>query len=794
LAVVLTKQTTKLVGQRVKAVEAPRVLLGKTTYADDIKLPNMLFVAFLRSSLPHARLLSVDFSNALKASGVLLAISGKDVAGQIEPFPIFAAPKGLRKASIHPIALNKARYAGEIVAAVVATDRYSAEDALEKIEVEYEPLDVLVDPEKAIDTDSVPIIDEWGTNNAYSTEVRAGDVESAISKADLVLRERFKIQRQYGSPMEPRSLVASYDEASETLTLWSSTQWPHIVRSVLAEMLKIGENRIRVVAPDVGGGFGNKQDVYPEEVLTAYLSIKLKRPVKWTASRSEDIISTVHARDQLHSIEVGVLKDGTIVGFKDSILADLGAFHIMSLGPQLVSVSALPGPYKIKNWLIRLTCVTTNKTPVGAYRGFGQSEANFVLERAVDIVARELKLDPVLVRLKNFIQPSELPYRNAIGATYDSGNYPLALRKALEISGYEQFKKHAKTKKFSHEALDGKYLGIGISFCVESTGIGPSKQMGLDGFKVYSGYDSATVRVERSGSVTILTGLCPHGQGGATTLAQVCADEFGIELEKVTVHHGDTRSDPYGFGTWGSRTAIIGSAAVKLSSSKVKEKAARIAAFVFGTRREDVEFLAGRFRSRNDTRKSLTLAEIAKIAYDAHNLPPGVEPGLEATTFYDPPGVAYSYQVHVPVVEVDSETGKVRILSYYVVHDCGVMINPTIVEGQVHGGIAQGIAGALLEELKYSQDGQLLSPTFIDYMLPTSLDVPNVSIEHMVTPTSLNPLGVKGMGEGGAIAPPAAIANAIDDALEPLGIRITETPVTPEALVSLIRSRGRRSS
>jgi carbon-monoxide dehydrogenase large subunit len=781
MSIALTQQITKLVGQRVRAVEAPRVLMGTTRYVDDLKLPAMLYLSFARSSSAHARLLSIDTSNALKRDGVISVFQGRDVKDEISPFPLFAAPPGVRSVSLLPVAVEKTRYAGEIVAGVVAKDRYLAEDAIEDVSVDYDTLEPILDPERAIDANG-SVIDEWGTNLAYSSEIKKGKVEESFSSADLVLKETFRVQRQYGSPMEPRGVVADYDRASKKLTLWSSTQWAHIVRSALSRMLRIGEHRIRVITPDVGGGFGNKQDVYPEEVLAAYAAMKVGRPVKWTASRSEDITSTVHARDQIHHVEVAADKSGKIVAVKDHIIADLGAFHTLSIGPQLLSVASLPGPYRIRNWHIRLDCVTTNKTPVGAYRGFGQSEANFVMERALDLISRELKLDPVSVRLQNLVQPNELPYRTALDSTYDSGNYPEALRRALKLSGYEKFRAAGRSGR------DSLRRGIGISFCLESTGVGPSKQMAKDGYRLYSGYDSATVRVERSGNVTVLVGLSPHGQGADTTLAQVCADQFGISLDSVSVSHGDTESAPYGFGTWGSRTAMIGSAVVIASATKVIEKAKRLAARALEVSDRDVELIGGNFSSKRSggRRRSLSLADVAELAYDGHDLPAGMEPGLEATTFYDPPSVAFSYQVHIPVVEVDTESGRVKLVNYYVVHDCGTVINPNIVEGQVHGGIAQGIAGALLEEIAYDRDGQLLSPTFIDYLLPTSGDVPPVVIEHMETKTPFNPLGVKGMGEGGAIAPPAAIASAVDDALEEYGVRITRTPISPEMLHSVL--------
>ena len=782
LSQILTTRVSKLVGARVKSVGASRVLLGRTNYVDDIHIPGMLYLSFARSSVSHAKLNSVNLGKVLSEVEVVGAISCADILDEIKPFPILASPKGLRSIKKYPLALGKIRYVGEIVAGILSHSRAFAEDLSELVEVDYEQLPSVTNPEDAVKQDSPLVIDEWGSNEAFSMKVRRGDVERTFSEADHVVSRRFRIQRQYGAPMEPRGVVADYEPATDSLTLYSSTQWPHIVRTVLSQMLDLGEHKIRVISPDVGGGFGNKQDVYPEEVLAAYFSKKLKRPVKWVAGRSEDMLSTVHARDQIHYFEIASSRDGTLLGVKDRIIADLGAFHTMSLGPQLVSVGALPGAYKIKNWDVSLSCVVTNKTPVGAYRGFGASEANFALERAVDIVSHELRMDPAKLRLKNFISSSEFPYETPLGAVYDSGNYAECLMNGLALVGYEKFKESQARLR-----SEGKFEGIGLSFVVESTGIGSSRQMALDGFKVYSGFDSATLRIERSGSITVLTGLCPHGQGLDTTLAQVCADEFGVRVEDVRVLWGDTQSAPYGFGTWGSRSAITGSTVVKLSADKVKAKARLLAAHILKVEKDEIRFDSGIFRSGKEPEKSISLFELAEIAYSASDLPVGMEPGLEATSFYDPPGPSYSFGVHIALVSVDIETGFVSIKKYFVSHDCGTIINPSIVEGQLHGGVAQGIAGALFEELKYDEDGQFVSGNFMNYLLPTSSDVPDIATSHTVTPSKMNPLGVKGMGEGGAIAPPAAIANAVEDALSHLGIRISETPLTPDMILGMIK-------
>lgn len=782
---ILSQKKARLVGARVKSVSAPRVLRGSTSYVDDLSKPGMLYLSFARATVPHADIREVRLSNVF-SQGALAAISGKDIAEKIRPFPIFAAPEGSRSFKEFPIAIKKVRYLGEIMAAILSATRAQAEDNAELVDADYVSRKPVLNPEHAIKDKSSLVIDEWGSNEAFATRLTAGDIDSAFHNAEHVSKGRYSIQRQYGAAMEPRGVLADYDYGSNFLTLYSATQWPHVVRTVLSEMLALGEHRIRVIAPDVGGGFGNKQDVYPEEIIASYLSMKVRRPVKWTASRSEDMLSTVHARDQIHYVEVASTRDGTIVGVKDRVISDLGAFHIMSLGPQLVTIGTLQGGYRIGNWDIELHCAVTNKTPVGAYRGFGASESNFVMERSVDSIARELKLDRAKLRLKNFISASEFPYENALGSIYDSGDYSRCLNMALDLSKYDQFpviKEHARK--------EGKLLGLGISFVVEVTGIGASRQMASDGYKVYAGFDSATVRINRTGDITCLTGLCPHGQGLETTLAQVCADEFGVGVSNVRVEWGDTQSSPYGFGTWGSRSATIGSSVVKMSAAKVSVKAKLIAAHVLRAAPEEIQIEDGKLFSLRSPRNALTLKQVAEIAYSACDLPNGIEPGLEATSFYDPPRPAYSYAAHIPIVEVDPQSGVVKIISYHVVHDCGNVINPTIVEGQLHGGIAQGIAGALLEQLRYDDEGQFISASFLDYLLPTAADVPNIISEYTETPSDINPLGVKGTGEGGAIAPPAAIASAVEDALSHLEIKIRDTPITPESLQRMISNASR---
>ncbi len=735
----------------------------------------------MRSPYAHAIIKKIEFQ-AAERERILAAVSGRDLAKSVKPIPLFVTPPGVKKRQIFPLAIDKVLYVGHAVAALVSSSKYEAEDVSELVSVDYDVLPPVTNVEDAIREDAPILFNEWGDNVAYSMKEEAGDVEKAFREADFLFSEKLRVQRQYGAPIEPRGVVASYDPGNSYLTVWSSTQWPHVLRTVLSETLSIPENKIRVIAPDVGGGFGSKQDIYPEEVLVPYLAIKLGRPVKWFATRSEDIVATSHAREQIHFVEIAVRKDGVILGLKDRILADIGAYHVMSIGAQQVTAATMTGPYRIRNCLVELSCIVTNKTPAGAYRGFGQPKSTFVLERVLDLVANEMGLDSAEIRLRNFIQSKEFPYTTAFGLTYDSGRYDECLRKALKLVNYEKFRmEQAKLREA------GRKIGLGISFYVETGGLGPSRLFGGRGIKYYSGHEYCTLRIDPSGKIVVLSGLSPQGQGTATTLAQVCADELGVDVDDVTVIHGDTEMVPYGFGTWGSRGAALGAASVLMNTRKLKEKMSGIVAHHFGVGVDEVEFDEGLFHVRARTDQTMSLTDVVKLAYTGHDLPEGMEPGLEAGSFYDPPEITASYAAHIATVEVDVEVGKVNILGYAIVHDAGTVINPMLVEGQVHGGVAQGVAGALFEELVYNKDGSLLTPTLIDYLIPTSMDLPSMVIEHLDTPSPFNPLGIKGIGEGGAIGPPAAIANAIADALGPTGRFVTETGMNGEKLWNLLR-------
>ncbi len=766
-------------GASIKRFEDQKLLLGKTSYVDDVTPKGTAYVSLVRSPYPHALIKSISFQ---ETRGVLAAVSGRDIATAVKPIPVFVCPRGARTRKIFPLAVDKALYVGHAVAAIVTPSKYSAKDSSDLVSIDYELLPPVTDAQHAIEEGAPRLFDDWPDNVAYSTRLEAGDVEKAFNEADLVISEKFKIQRQYGAPIEPRGVVASYEQGTSYLTVWSSTQWPHVLRTVLSETLSVPENKIRVIAPDVGGGFGSKQDIYPEEVLVPYLALKLGRPVKWVATRSEDIVATSHAREQLHMVEAAVRKDGTIVGLKDRILADIGAFHVMSIGPQQVTIATITGPYRIQNCRVELSCVVTNKTPAGAYRGFGQPKSTFVIERLLDIIAHETGLDPAEVRLRNFIRSNEFPYTTPFGLTYDSGRYDECLNQCLKLINYERFRTRQKELTKS-----GRKIGLGISFYVETGGLGPSRLFRGRGIRYYGGHESCIVKINPSGKIVVLSGLSPQGQGTATTIAQVCADELGVDIEDVTVIHGDTQMVPYGFGTWGSRGAALGCASLLMSARKLKEKMTRIVAHHFGVEADRIEFHEGVFSVKDRSEQAMKIGDVSKLAYTARDLPDGMEPGLEAVSFYDPQEITASYAAHIAAVEVDSESGKVNILEYVIVHDAGTVINPMLVEGQVHGGVAQGLAGALFEELVYDGSGNILTPTLIDYLIPTSMDLPSMSIAHMETPSPFNPLGIKGIGEGGAIAPPAAIANAVADALGPKGRSVTETPLSSEKLWDLLR-------
>ncbi|HEX8805634.1 MAG TPA: molybdopterin cofactor-binding domain-containing protein, partial [Candidatus Aquilonibacter sp.] len=681
----------------------------------------------------------------------------------------------------YPLAVGEARFVGEPVAVVVANDPYTARDAAELIDVIYEELPCAIDLRKA--AAGAPYVHaELGTNIAFTVPFSAGDPEAAFASADVVAKQTLINQRLAPVPIEPRTMVANWDAGMRSLTLHSSTQIPHLLRTQLSLVLGLEETRVRAIAPEVGGGFGSKLNVYAEEAIVSWLSMQLQRPVKYTETRSECFQAMIHGRDQIDDLEIAARKDGTIVGLRGKIFANLGAYHqlLTPVIPQLTLLMA-PGCYKIPNVNLEVIGVFTNTMATDAYRGAGRPEATYLIERLVDRVARELKMDPAEVRRRNFIRENEFPFTTATGLTYDSGRYEMTMDKALELADYKGLREKQQALRKA-----GRYLGIGLSTYVEVCGMGPSAAMPA------AGWDSATVRVEPTGSVTVLTGISPHGQGEETTFAQLVSDELGVPIDNVNVIHGDTDKVPYGVGTFGSRGTAVGGAALKLAIETIQEKAKKIAAHIWEADPRDVDYKEGKIVLRGVPSKSMTTAEAGFLAFMGDKLPPGLEPGLDATRRFEPPNFVYPFGTHVCVVEVDARTGNITFVKYLAVDDCGPQLNPMIVEGQLHGGIAQGMAQALYEELVYDENGQILTGSLLEYAVPHADQIPNFELASTETPTTVNPLGLKGIGEAGTIGSTPAVVNAVVDALAPFGVKHLDMPLRPEKLWRAMQNGGPR--
>jgi carbon-monoxide dehydrogenase large subunit len=760
----------KLIGQSFKRVEDPRLITGEGRYVDDVQLPRMCYAAILRSPYAHARIRNIDVSKALQTPGVVTVITGKDILGKIGPLPCAAHPVPEMKMPTHyALAVNKVYFVGHPVAVVVAEDRYLARDALDLIEVDYEELPPVTDPQKALQPDAPIIHEDLGTNLAFEWKIEGGDVDAAFAQAEVIVRQEFVNQRLIPVPMEPRCVLAEWDAGNRLLTIWTSTQIPHLVRSLVAGMLNLPENHVRVIAPDVGGGFGQKLQVYVEEALMGYLAMTLDRPVKWTETRRENFMASIQGRDQIGVMELALKRDGTILGLRYDVIADMGAYYQL-LTPAIPTLTGLMlcGAYKIPAVRMTKRAVFTNKMCTDAYRGAGRPEATFLLERMMDLAAKELGMDPAEIRRKNFIPPDAFPYTTPHGITYDSGNYEAALNRALELVEYEKWRKEQQEAR-----KQGRYIGIGISSYVEICGMGPSKAMPA------GGWESATVRVEPSGKVIVLTGAHPHGQGEETSFTQIVAEELGVAPEDVMVIHGDTEKVQYGIGIFGSRGLAVGGTAVYMAAQRVKEKARKIAAFLLNVSEAEVEARDGTFVNRNDPSKFVTWQQIAQAAYDPKNYPPDMEPGLVATAFYEPSNFTFPSGTHICVCEVDIETGEVKILRYVAVDDCGKVVNPLLVEGQIIGGIVQAFGQAMMERCVYDENGQLLTGELLDYAIPKAHNAPKIVVDRVETPSPVNPLGAKGVGEAGTIGATPAFINAVCDALEPLGIRHIDMPLTP---------------
>jgi carbon-monoxide dehydrogenase large subunit len=778
---------TTIFGSPIKRREDPRLITGQAKYTDDLTLPGMVHLAVVRSPYAHAKIRRIATAKASAMPGVVAVFTGRQMqeAGFGSIPCAWVVPNANTKTPPHPpIAIDTVRYVGDAVAVVVAADRYQARDAADAVEVDYEPLPAVTGAVKATEEGAPRLHADVPNNLCFHWHVTGGDVEAAFTGADVVVKDRIINQRLIPNAMEPRAALAQYHSATGELTLWVTTQNPHIVRFLLGLTAGIPEHKARVVAPEVGGAFGSKIPHYPEDTMVVFASKMLGRPVKWTETRSENYQATIHGRDHIQDVEMAAKRDGTIVALRATVWANLGAYLSTSATgiPTVAHGPMLSGVYRIPNIHEDVYGVFTNTTPVDAYRGAGRPEATFLVERMVDLVARALKMDPAEVRRKNFIPPFTDGYTVATGLTYDSGNYEAALDKALAMADYAGLRRQQAEMR-----ARGRYVGIGLSTYVEMCGMGPSRAAGAGGFGGGL-WESAIVRFHPSGKVNVLVGISPHGQGEETTFAQLVTSELGVPVDDVEVLHGDTDQTPMGWGTYGSRSTAVGGSALMGAIRKIKDKAKVVAAHLLEAAVEDIEYADGRFFVRGSPDRARTIQEISLAANLAWNLPEGLEPGLEASAFFDPPNFVYPFGAHVAVVEVDAETGEVSLTRYVAVDDCGKVINPMIVEGQIHGGIVQGVGQALWEGAAYDESGQLLTGSMMDYAVPKADFLPTFELGMTETPTRVNPLGVKGIGETGTIAATPAVYNAVMDALAPLGVRKVDMPLTPERVWRAIRA------
>ncbi len=762
------------IGRRRTRKEDARLVTGQTNWTDNIQLPGLVHVAFLRSPQAHAKILSVDVSAAREMPGVIAAYSGADFAAEQGNLPCaWPVTPDIVIPDHPPMATDEVRYGGEIVACVVARDRYVAADALERIDVDYEPLPPVLDMEAAL-AEGAPKVHEAG-NKSFEWVFANGDLDAAFRDAPVVLERTYRQQRLIPCAMEPRAVVCA--PAGDEYTLWSATQIPHVLRVMLAVVTGIPEHKLRVIAPDVGGGFGSKLQVTAEEVLALLIARKLGRPVKWTESRSEGNLAVHHGRDQLQRIRIAADADGRLRGLAVDLLADMGAYlMLVTPGVPLLGAFMFNAIYKMDAYSFKCTGVFTTKTPTDAYRGAGRPEATFAIEHAMDDLAVELGMDPLELRRRNWIAHSEFPYTTISNLTYDSGNYEAATARAVELFGYDDLRKEQEARRASGDPVQ---LGIGVSTYTEMCGLAPSRILGQLAYAA-GGWEHASVRMLPTGKVEVVTGSSAHGQGHETAWSQIVADRLGVPFEDVRVLHGDTQVAPKGMDTYGSRSLAVGGVALYAACEKVIDKAKVIAAGLLEVSPEDLEWTPGRWSVRGDPDQGKTIGEIAFATFAAHNLPGGVEPSLDSDATYDPETFSFPHGTHLCAAEVDTETGQVRIRSYVAVDDVGNVVNPLIVDGQVHGGIAQGVAQALYEEAAYDADGNLLTTTLADYLVPSAADLPTFVTDRTQTPATTNPMGVKGVGEAGTIASTPAVVNAVVDALRPLGVRDVEMPCTPQ--------------
>jgi aerobic carbon-monoxide dehydrogenase large subunit len=756
---------SRYVGARVRRKEDPRLITGKSTYVGDLHLAGMLHVGFVRSQYAHANINGIDTSTAEGMPGVVQVIVGADAPGLLNP----TGSEGSHVPEVgevnstdiskYPLAIGRVRYVGEPVAAVIAETEAQARDAADTIMVDYEPLPAVTDMEKAVEDGAPQLYDDKPSNISASFEKKAGDIDAAFADAPVKVQARIRSQRLSGVPMETRGVVAAPDPLNGGLTIWQSTQAPHLNRAELATALGMATSQLRVIAPEVGGGFGVKIGDYPEDFLIAGLARQLGRPLKWIETRSEHMMTTHHGRDQIAYVEAAADSDGRIRGLKMRVLHCVGGYDRGS-GIKDFTVTMSCGCYDIPAVEATIDAVFTNQMAVSAYRGAGRPEAAYYIERVMDLIADEAGLDPVDVRRKNFIPPEAFPYTTTVGERYDTGEYDKALTKALEISNYSELRKQQEEAR-----KEGRYIGIGLASYVEICGFGPN--------------ESSQIRVDPGGAVRVFTGLSPHGQGQETTFAQMAADRLGADFQNIFVHHGDTGNTPIGNGTMGSRGLAVGGAAISMSLDKIYEKACRIAAHMLEASIDDIEMEDGKYRVAGSPDQSVTLTEIADAAYSG-DIPEGMDAGLESVDYFTPDDETFPFGTHIAVVEVEPDTGEVTLLKYFSVDDCGPRISPQLVEGQVHGGLTQGIAQALWEEVHYDDGGQLLSGSLMDYSLPKAHQLINFTTDETVTTTPINPLGSKGIGEAATIGSTPAVANAVIDALEPFGVTHLDVPMTAE--------------
>ncbi len=778
---------TPFIGRPMLRREDRRLLLGQGQYVGDLVLPRMLHAAFVRSPMAHARIRSVDLARAAAVPGVAYVLSGIELAQLLPPVPDHqvSLPSKWRTTVEHHIlnpqqgllAADKVRHVGEAFAVVVAESRYAAEDAAALVEAEFEPLPAVVDPEEALKPGSAIVHEQFGTNLIAEMAVAKGDADGALRRAPHRLQRRFHHHRYAALPIECRGVVSEYDARTQSLTIWSSTQVVHWVRREVAATLGMAEARVRCVALDVGGGFGIKGHVYPEDLLIPFLARKIGRPVKWIEDRHEHLMCSCHSRDQIHDLEIGFDDDGRILAYRDRFFADCGAFNPIGSGIIYNTIAHLAGPYRIENFSAEARLIVTNKVPNAPYRGAGRPEAALATERAMDLVAGALGMEPAEVRRRNMVRPDQMPYnvgiiyRDGEPIVYDGGDYPAALDKALAaVGGLDAFRQRQKAAR-----AQGRYLGIGLGCYTEGTGAGP--------------FEGAMVRIETTGKIYVAGGACPQGQGMETIFAQIVADTWQVDPEDVVIALADTAAIPMGFGTVASRSTVTLSAAIHHASERLREKTFAIAANLLECGPQDLELRNGMVGVIGVPDMAVPLGKVARAAQPGwdHGRPAGIDAGLEDTYYWEPPTVTWSYAAHAVIVEVDIGTGAVRLDRYAVAHDCGVVVNPMLVEGQIIGGTVQGIGGGLFERFAYDKEGQLLTGSLMDYLAPTASDVPDIALVHLHSPSPLNPLGVKGLGEGGAIAPPVAIANAVGDALAPFGAEFNTTPVLPEQIVTIVQ-------